>query len=106
MGEVPRVDEETKEVIRKMIAESRPQVSYRSDTPRFRVILEVLIATAVCALAARAYQEGVFQANVMTVLKSIRTEVNAIQSKVQAPYPSDPPPSDANGAPPTTRQNA
>ena len=85
------MDKETEEFIRRVVSEQKPSIHYQPQVPRFRVILETLIAAGIVGLAARAYYEGVFQTNVTNALRTIKVELNAIQAKVQAPFPSDPP---------------
>ena len=106
-AEVPRVPKETtEEMIRRVVAEMKPSmVSYaQRESPRWRVIVEVIIAAGVIGLVAAHFEDGQFQAQVKSSLHYLKIEVGAIQAKVQAPFPSDPPVGAVAGDPPPGNQ--
>lgn len=60
------------------------------EGPRLRVIIEILVVTAICWLAANALRDATFQASTLEQLKQIQTEVKAIAHVVHPTY-GDPP---------------
>lgn len=89
-AEGPRVDRELLELIARAVSQQRPNVSYQTNgSPRWRVILEVLIVSGVVALITAAIANGRWETSIDDKLQTLTVEVNAIATVVKPRYSSD-----------------
>lgn len=97
MGEAPRVDPETMRYFnmrlrqeREKMKIERPSISafqgVDGQSPRWRVIVELLVVAAISGLVMNAIRDARFEANVQDDMTYLKQEVAAIAQQVKPVY--------------------